>query len=220
MGNHGPESHGSEKSARTAGSPEKDSTEQSLTATPWVTMGRKATGPRECGQPGRLENLIRKEFFMRKMSLCAALCLLGLLMLPCVASAQMVPLSDDQLSEIVGQAGIDFNQHIDNMSGMGGLMNYSDVTIIGSVDSRNIFNVDTNYINQMSMPGLGMMGLGYMGLNTMGLGTHVIDMTIDIALFSIDAIRIGNDPAGPSLGSLYISGLHADIKGTVSITAH
>lgn len=154
---------------------------------------------------------------MKKTSLFAALCMVGLLMLPYAASAQMVPLSDDQLSEVIGQAGIAFDQHWDTMSAMGGLLNYSDVTMIGSVDIRNQSTVDSNFINQMAMPGFGMMGLGLMGLGSMGLGTHVIDMTIDIDQFTIGAIRIGNDTTGPELGSLAIYGLHADIKGTVSI---
>lgn len=143
--------------------------------------------------------------------------MVGLLMLPYAASAQMVPLSDDQLSEVIGQAGIAFDQHWDTMSGMGGLLNYSDFTMIGSVDIRNQSIVDSNFINQMAMPGFGMMGLGLMGLGSMGFGTHVIDMTIDIDQFTIGAIRIGNDTTGPELGSLAIYGLHADIKGTVSI---
>ncbi len=157
---------------------------------------------------------------MKKTSIFAALCMVGLLMLPYDASAQMVPLSDDQLSEVIGQAGIAFDQHWDTMSGIGGLLNYSDVTMIGSVDIRNQSPVDSNFINQMAMPGFGMMGLGLMGLRSMGLGTHVIDMTINIDQFSIGAIRIGNDTTGPELGSFYLSGLHADIKGTVSITAN
>ena len=154
---------------------------------------------------------------MKKTSVFAALCMVGLLMLPCTASAQLVPLSDDELSEVIGQAGIAFDQHMDTMSGMGGLLNYSDVTIIGSVDVRNQFNVDANFNDRMTMPGFGMTGLGLMGLSSVGLGTHVIDMAIDIDQFTIGAIRIGNDPTSPSLGSLSIFGLHADIKGTVSI---
>lgn len=154
---------------------------------------------------------------MKKASLFAALWLICLLMIPCAAKAQMVPMSDDQLSEVIGQAGIAFDQHWDTMPGMGGLLNYSDVTMVGSVEVRNQSTVDPNFINQLAMPGFGMFGLGLMGLGSMGLGTHVIDMTINIAQFSIGAIRIGNDTTGPELGSLYISGLRADIKGTVSI---
>lgn len=154
---------------------------------------------------------------MKKTSLFAALCMVVLLMLPYTASAEMVPLSDDQLSEVIGQAGIAFDQHWDTMSGMGGLLNYSDVTMIGSIEIRNQSSVDPNFINQMAMPGFGMFGLGLMGLGSMGIGTHVIDMTINIDQFSIGAIRVGNDTTGPELGSFYLSGLHADIKGTVSV---
>lgn len=154
---------------------------------------------------------------MKIKSLCAALCMVGMLMLPHAASAQMVPLSDDQLSEVIGQAGIDFDQHWDNMSGMGGLLNYSDVTLIGSIDSNNSSTVDANLISQMALPGFGMMGFGLMGLGSMGLGTNVIDMTIDIDQFTIGAIRVGNDTTGPELGSLAIYGLHAEIKGTVTV---
>lgn len=155
---------------------------------------------------------------MKRTSLLAALCLIGLLMLPRLASAQMVALSDDQLSEITGQAGFAFDQHIDNMPAMNGILNFSDVTIKGSVDSRGTSTLNSGLVNQMATPGFGMMGLGLMGLGSMGIGTHVIDMTINIDQFSIGAIRIGNDTTGPSLGSLDIFGMHAEIKGTVSIT--
>ncbi|HNQ85253.1 MAG TPA: hypothetical protein PLP82_01455 [Deltaproteobacteria bacterium] len=157
---------------------------------------------------------------MKNKSFCAALCMVGLLMLPYPASAQLVPLSDDQLGEVIGQAGIAIDQHFDSMSVVGGLLNYSDITIIGSVDSRGTYNVDSNFLKEMAMPGFGMTGLGLMGLGSLGLGTHVIDMTIDIDQFTIGAIRIGNDTTGPSLGSLSIYGLHADVKGTVSIWTH
>ena len=105
------------------------------------------------------------------------------------------------------------------MSVVGGLLNYSDITIIGSVDSRGPI-MSTRTSKEMAMPGFGMTGLGLMGLGSLGLGTHVIDMTIDIDQFTIGAIRIGNDTTGPSLGSLSIYGLHADVKGTVSIWTH
>ena len=77
-----------------------------------------------------------------------------------------------------------------------------------------------NQLTSPGIPGLGMMGLGMMGLGSMGLGTHLIDMTINIDRFSIGAIRVGNDTTGPSLGDLVIVGFQADIKGTVSVTAH
>jgi len=166
---------------------------------------------------------------MKRTSLLAALCMIGVLMLPLTGMAKMVPLSDDQLSEVIGQAGFaedtttTFNSNIANMPAMGGILNYSDVTIQGSVTVRNSNDANTNLVNQLTspgIPGLGMMGLGFMGLGSMGLGTHLIDMTINIDKLIIGAIRVGNDTTGPSLGDLYISGLHADIKGIVSVTAH
>ena len=192
-------------------------------------MGRKATGPQGVWTAGLPGEPHQKGVTMKRTSLLAALCMIGLLMLPLTGMAEMVPLSDDQLSEVIGQAGFaedtttTFNSTIANMPAMGGILNYSDVTIQGSVTSRNSTTTDTNLVNQLTspgIPGLGMMGLGMMGLGSMGLGTHLIDMTININRFSIGAIRVGNDTTGPSLGDLVIVGFHADIIGTVSVTAH
>ena len=158
---------------------------------------------------------------MKRTSLFAAVCMIGLLMLPQTGLAKMVPLSEDQLSEVIGQAGIaeevtTFDSHVDNMSAMNGILNFGDVTMKGSIDNRSTSNMNlANQLTTVGVPGLGLMGLG-----TLGLGTHLIDMTINIYRLSIGAIRVGNDTTGPSLGSLDIIGMHADIKGTVSITAH
>ncbi|HVN70589.1 MAG TPA: hypothetical protein VMU10_01085 [Desulfomonilia bacterium] len=166
---------------------------------------------------------------MKRTCLLAALCMIGLLMLPQTGSAKMVLMSDDQLSEVIGQAGFaedttaSFNTHMDNMPVMGGIFNYSDVTMQGSVVTRNSTPPNTNMVNQFTnagIPGFGMMGLGLMGLGSMGLGTHVVDMTINIDKLTIGAIRVGNDTTGPSLGDFALYGLHADIKGTVSVTVH
>jgi hypothetical protein len=166
---------------------------------------------------------------MKRTSLLAALCMIGLLMLPLTGMAEMVPLSDDQLSEVIGQAGFaedtttTFNSTIANMPAMGGILNYSDVTIQGSVTSYNSTAPNTSMVNQLTspgIPGLGMMGLGLMGLGSMGLGTHLIDMTINIDKFTIGAIRVGNDTTGPSLGDFAMYGFKANIIGTVSVTAH
>jgi len=166
---------------------------------------------------------------MKRTSLLAALCMIGLLMLPLTGMAKMVPLSDEQLSEVIGQAGFaedttaTFNSNIANMPVMGGILNYSDVTIQGSVTTRNSADANTNLVNQLTgpgIPGLGMMGLGMMGLGSMGLGTHLIDMTVNIDKLTIGAIRVGNDTTGPSLGDFAMYGFKADIKGTISISTH
>lgn len=154
---------------------------------------------------------------MKKTSVFLALCTVGILMLPCAASAELVAMTDEQLSEVVGQAGFSFDQHWDNLSGMGGLLNYSDVDLSGSIEVRNQSEVPSNFVNQLATPGFGMFGFGLMGLRSMGIGTHTIDMTITIDKLTIGAIRVGNDTTGPELGSLAIYGLRADIYGTVTI---
>jgi hypothetical protein len=154
---------------------------------------------------------------MKKASLLAALCTALLLALPFAASAQLVPLTEEQLGEVVGQAGIAIDQHYDNVSGMGGVLNYSDVNIVGSIDVRNQSWVPANFVNQLNLPRFSMFGFGLMGLWSMGIGTHAVDMTIDIDRLTIGAIRVGQDTTGPELGSLAIYGMHADVKGTVSI---
>jgi hypothetical protein len=166
---------------------------------------------------------------MNRTNLLAALCMIAMLILPQTGLAKMVALSDADLSQVIGQAGFaedttaTFNSYIPNMTGMVGILNYSDVTIQGSVTSRNSTAPNTNLANQMAtaaVPGFGMMGLGLMGLGSFGLGTQQIDMTINIDKFTIGAIRVGNDTTGPSLGDFAMLGFKADIKGTVSVTAH
>ena len=162
---------------------------------------------------------------MNRTSLLAALCMIAMLVLPQTGLAKMVALSDADLSDVIGQAGFaedttaTFNSHIDNTTTMNGIMNLSDVNIQGSIINRAPTTMNTNMANA-AVPGFGMMGLGMMGLGSMGLGTHQIDMTINIDRFTIGAIRVGNDTAGPSFGSFAMSGFRADIKGTVSITVH
>ncbi len=164
---------------------------------------------------------------MNRTTLLAALCIIAMLMLPQAGLAKMVALSDADLSEVIGQAGFaedttaTFNSYIPNMGD--GFFNFSDVTIQGSVTSRNSTPPNTNLANQMAnaaVPGFGMMGLGLMGLGSFGLGTQQIDMTININKFTIGAIRVGNDTTGPSLGDFAMLGFKADIKGTISITPH
>jgi hypothetical protein len=155
--------------------------------------------------------------------------MIAMLILPQTGSAKMVALSDADLSEVIGQAGFaedttaTFNSNIDNMPVMNGVLNFSDVVIQGSVTSRNSTAPNTSLANQMAnmaVPGFGMMGFGLMGFGSMGLGTHQIDMTINIDRFTIGAIRVGNDTTGPSLGDFAMIGFTADIKGTVSVSAH
>lgn len=162
---------------------------------------------------------------MKRTNQVVALCIIGLLMMPLTGLANMVPLSEDQLSEITGQAGFaeetttTFNSHIDNMPILNGVLNLSDVTMQGSVVNRASTDTNISNISNLAFPGFGMMGLGLMGLGSMGFGTHLIDMTINIDKFTIGAIYVGNDKTA-SLGDFVMYGFQANIKGAVSITAH
>lgn len=162
---------------------------------------------------------------MERTSLFAVLCMLGLLLLPQAGMAKLVPLSEDQLCAVTGQAGIgidvtrlDIDSHQDTVTTLGGILTLSDVTIMGAIDYR--MPLTTNIVGGVTAPAGAMAGLGMMGLGMAGLVNHAVDMAIDIDRYTIGAIRIGPDPVGPSLGSIGIYGLHADIRGTVSITAH
>lgn len=166
---------------------------------------------------------------MNRTNRLAALCIIGLLLIPQAGFAKMESLSDDQLSEITGQAGFaeetttTFNSHIDNMTTQYGLLNLSDVTMQGSVVNRVPATTNPDLANTVVpgfVPGFGFPGLGLMGLGSMGLGTHVIDMTLNIDKYTIGAIRVGKDTTGPSLGEFAMYGFKADIKGVVAISSH
>lgn len=168
-------------------------------------------------------DLHQKGVPMKTTSLCAAL-VIGLFLLPQAGLAKMVSLSDDRLSEVIGQAGIaneaihaSFDSHFDNIPAFNGILNFGDVTIRGSIDIRNPDSMNISLVNTLTNPAL--PGLGLMGLGGMGLGTHEIDMTTHIDQFSIGAIRVGQDLTGPALGSLDILDMHVEVKGTVSITS-
>lgn len=166
----------------------------------------------------------------------AALCMFVLLMLPYTGMASMKPLTDVQLNEVTGQAGISpegisdgvtrmtFDNHFDNIPAMYGLLNLGDVTVKGAIETRNSSSMTVSQLTNSTLTGLtgmgGIMGFGMTGLAGMGVGTHHIDSTMDIERLSIGTIRIGQDLTGPSLGSLDIIGMHATIQGTVSISMH
>ena len=161
---------------------------------------------------------------MTKKSLFAAFCIIGLLMLPQICMAKMSALTDDQLGEVVGQAGIaiDVNNlgidmNIDTLywgdedglggATQGGYLSLCDMTLRGNIDFLTPMTIDI--VTQQTD----------FGTQVSSLDIHLSDMTIDIDEFTIDAIRLGSEPGtGPSLGSFGIYGLHADITGDVSIS--
>ncbi len=182
---------------------------------------------------------------MSRKSLFTALCIISLCFIPLIGMAKMSALSDDQLSEVVGQAGfsIDAGTIVDLDSSMGnlfwrdnngldlltqgGVLSLNDVTLNGSI---NIYEPITINTGPGFMPfGIGMpFGVGLpigVGVPQVGFGIPSIDiniggMSIDIDQFTIGAITIGPEPGvGPSLGSFGIYDMHVDIAGSIQISA-
>jgi hypothetical protein len=166
---------------------------------------------------------------MKSKSLLAAFCMIGLLLLPQAGRASMTDLSDEQLCEITGQAGIisdvtryAIDTHLDSMSVMNGLLTLTDITVKGTMDVKNSEpgHLVTQVMTSGAGTGFGMPGLGMMGMGIMTIGVHKIDTSLDLERMSIGAIHIGSDITGPSLGSIDILNMHASVRGTVAISVH
>jgi len=166
---------------------------------------------------------------MKSTSLFAAFFMLGLLLLPQAGRASMTVLSDEQLCDVTGQAGIIsdvtrsvIDTHLDNVPVMNGLLTMTDFTVKGTMDVKNseTGNLVTQVATSGAGTGFGMPGLGMMGMGMMTIGVHKIDTSVDLERMSIGAIHIGSDITGPSLGSLDILNMHVSIRGTVAISAH
>ncbi|HON37509.1 MAG: DUF6160 family protein [Desulfomonilia bacterium] len=176
---------------------------------------------------------------MSRKSLFTALCIISLCFIPLSGMAKMSALSDDQLSEVVGQAGFSIDAgtiiHFDSSSnnlfwrdngGLGlltqsGVLSLDDVTLKGSINFYEPLSINTG-------PGFMPFGIGMpfgVGLPQVGVGMPTIDihiggMSIDIDEFTIGAITIGPEPGvGPSLGSFGIYNMHVDIAGSIQISA-
>jgi hypothetical protein len=176
------------------------------------------------GQPGYLKNLIRKEQLMSRRILFTALCIVSLCILPLAGMAGMNSLSDDQLSEVVGQAGFTINPGTISLnSGDGsacfgdlgslnflakrGIISLSDVTLLGSITFHDPVTIDTD--------------LPQGGIGAPGFDIRTGDMSIDIDRYSVGAITPGPVPGTePSLGSLEIRNMHVSVTGSIRISTH
>jgi hypothetical protein len=175
---------------------------------------------------------------MSRKSLFTALCIISLFIFPHAALAKMSVLTDDQLCEVVGQAGfsidagsIDFNAAAGNLFWgdadgfgllpQGGIISLSDVTLLGSINFYEPMTVSPG----TSLSPFGIDIPGGVGLPRVGVGIPSCDITIggmsiDIDQFTIGAITIGQEPGvGPSLGSFGIYDMHVNISGTIQISA-
>src|SRR5664280_1835311 len=152
---------------------------------------------------------------------------IGLMIIPQMGTAGMTPLSEEQMNNVVGQAGMSFqidklnwNITIDTLSygdsdGLGpgtnttaGWLSLCGIVFIGAVQFTDPLKVDVVTTGN---------GTGHVGLT--GLNITMTGMTVQVDRFSIDAIRLGSAPgAGNSLGSIYMSNMVASITGKVQVS--
>jgi hypothetical protein len=152
---------------------------------------------------------------------------IGLMIIPQMGTAGMTPLSEEQLHNVVGQAGIslqidklNWNMAIDTLSygdsdGLGpgtnttaGYLSLCGIVFKGAAQFTDPLKVDVVTTGD---------GTGNIGLT--GLDITMTGMTVQVDRFSIDAIRLGSAPgAGNSLGSIYMSNMVASITGKVQVS--
>jgi hypothetical protein len=153
---------------------------------------------------------------------------IGLMIIPQMGTAGMTPLSEEQLSNVVGQAGIsiqidklNWNITLDTLSygdadGLGpgtnttaGYLSLCGIVFKGAAQFTDPLTVDVVTTGN---------GTGQVGLTS--LNVTMTGMTLQVDRFSIDAIRLGSQPGtGDSLGSIYMSNMVASITGKVQISA-
>jgi len=152
---------------------------------------------------------------------------IGLMMIPQLGTAGMVPISEEQLNDVVGQAGfslqtdkLNWDMKIETLSygdsdGLGpgtnttaGYFSLCGIVFKGAAQFTTPLKVD------MTTTGNGSGQIGLTSLNLTMTG-----MTLQVDRFSIDAIRLGSTPGtGGSLGSIYMSNLTASITGNVQVS--
>ena len=163
----------------------------------------------------------------RKNIVMTLLLAIGLMIIPQMGTAGMTPLSEEQMNNVVGQAGISFqidklnwNITIDTLSygdsdGLGpgtnttaGYFSLCGIVFIGAAQFTDPLKVDIVTTGN---------GTGHIGLT--GLNITMTGITVQVDRFSIDAIRLGSQPGtGDSLGSIYMSNMVASITGKVQIS--
>jgi len=154
---------------------------------------------------------------------------LGIVLTSQLSMAKMTSLSDEELSEVTAQGGIsisidelNLDANIDTLyygdkDGLGegtgttaGYLSLNNVELVGSVDFSDPLTVDV--ATEIDAAG---------NTEITKINMTMSDMTLDIERFTIDSITLGSAPGeGNSLGSFGILGLHAQMTGNVSITAH
>jgi len=153
---------------------------------------------------------------------------IGLMMIPQLGTAGMAPLSEAQLNDVVGQAGLSiqvenlkWHTKIDTLSygdtdGLGpgtgttaGYISLCGVVFDGAAQFTTPLTLDVVTTGN---------GSGHVGLKSLNMTMN--GMTMQVDRFSIDAIRLGSQPGtGNSLGSIYMSNMMVNMTGKVQISA-
>jgi len=151
------------------------------------------------------------------------------MMIPQLGIAGMVPLTEEQLSDVAGQGGISFqienlklNTTIETLAygdsdGLGagsgtsaGYISLCGIKLKGAAQFTTPLTID------IATEGNGSGRIGLQSLNMTMTG-----MTMQVDRLSIDAIRLGSQPGtGDSLGSIYMSNMVTSITGKVHISTH
>jgi hypothetical protein len=151
----------------------------------------------------------------------------GLMMTPCLGLAGMNPLSESQLGEVVGQAGV--SMKIDNLQWNITIdtLAYGDQDGLGPESTTAagyfslcgiVFNGAARFTTPLTVDVVAAgIGSGMVGLTSLNM--TMTAMTLQVDRLSIDAIRLGAAAgSGESLGSLYMSNLFASLSGNVQLS--
>jgi hypothetical protein len=163
---------------------------------------------------------------MRTLFILSLVVCLGVVMLPNQGVAQLSKMSDEELREVTGQAGIsitaedmiDLNMEIgtvyygdeDGTDGTPAYLSLNDISIKGTAkfDSPVTVNLSTK-VDPSTNTAL------------TGIDIAVKGVTIDMDHFTIGSITVGSAPGqGKSFGSFGIYDYHAEISGNIRITTH
>jgi len=143
------------------------------------------------------------------------------------AKASMTVLTDNQISEVVGQGGIaisadqlGFDVSIDTVSygdhdGLGqntqaGYLSLNGVSMLGSVEWDSPMSVEIGTVNNSP---------GNIGITSIHLSMS--DTRLHIDHFLINSICLGSQPStGSSLGSFGLYNMTAQMTGTIEIYSH
>lgn len=155
---------------------------------------------------------------------------IGLMMIPLWGTAGMTPISEEQLGDVIGQAGLSFQVDNLNWDMTIDTLSYGDQDGLGPGTGTTagyfslcgiVFKGGAQFTTPL-MVDIVTAGNGSGNVGLTSLNMTMTGMTLQVDRFSIDAIRLGSTPGtGNSLGSIYMSNMVANITGNIQVgTTH